>query len=313
MPDTVSQQNTALMQLVRVLKDLGYRFTAITPASHDRVNGRPGNEWAFNLEGIFGWSRPFQASAIPKEAFELMRVAEVVAPHENGWRSLIRVSTLNNLFFLHSAYPTLEANAVFFGPDTYRFVSAIEHHLAMSSASVHRAVDIGCGAGPGAITLASHFPQAEVLAGDINVSALHLTAINAHLAGARVRPCYSDLLHNIKGMFDFIVANPPYLIDPAQRTYRHGGGQLGSGMSLDIIDAALPRLSPGGTLLLYTGTVIVNGIDRFCLAVEQKLCNVDAQWRYAEIDPDVFGEELSSEIYRDADRIAALTLTVTAH
>jgi hypothetical protein len=35
------------------------------------------------------------------------------------------------------------------------------------------------------------------------------------------------------------------------------------------------------------------------------------RWSYAEVDPDVFGEELETPAYADADRIAAVVLTVT--
>lgn len=311
-PGTNNPQNAALIQLGHALKDCGYRFTTVTPATHSRINGRPGNEWACNLEGIFGWSRPFPSSLLSNEMFELMHTAEVIVPHANGWRSLLRVSSLKNDLFFHSAYPTLEPNAVFFGPDTYRFVAAIERQIAIAPMPVYRAADIGCGAGPGAIAIASNFPRAEVLAVDINDRALRFTAVNAFLAEAEnVLPCNSNLLYEVEGMFDLIVANPPYLVDSARRAYRHGGGLLGSGLSLEIIDTALHRLSPGGTLLLYSGTVILNGLDRFRVDVEQKLTNSGISWNYSEIDPDVFGEELLEEPYEDADRIAIVILTIT--
>lgn len=312
LPDTESVRDAALVGLAHALKKRGYCFTTVTPATHARVNSRRGNEWASNLEGIFGWSRLFQRQIIPEEIFELMQAANAVAPHDDGWRSLVRASTLNDRLFFHSAYPTAEADAVFFGPDTYRFITAIDHHFAVSSTPVHRAVDVGCGAGSGAFAVACHKPQAEVLAVDINDSALRFTSINATFAGiSNISPRYSDLLNNVDGTFDLIVANPPYLVDSAQRAYRHGGGSLGAGLSLDIIDAALQRLNPDGTLLLYTGAAIINGVDPFHLAAERKLCDARVQWRYLEIDPDIFGEELLSEAYIDADRIAAVLLTVT--
>ncbi|MGH8462790.1 MAG: SAM-dependent methyltransferase, partial [Pseudomonas sp.] len=34
-------------------------------------------------------------------------------------------------------------------------------------------------------------------------------------------------------------------------------------------------------------------------------------WRYRELDPDVFGEQLSEPGYQQVERIAAVTLTVT--
>ena len=109
--------------------------------------------------------------------------------------------------------------------------------------------------------------------------------------------------------FDFIIANPPYLIDAAKRTYRHGGGELGNELSLDIVDTATQRLNAGGTLLLYTGVAIVAGHDAFLAVAEEKLKRAGFTFNYSEIDPDIFGEELLSAPYNKADRIAAVVLT----
>ena len=212
------------------------------------------------------------------------------------------------MLFVHSAYPTSGEDAVFFGPDTYRFAQAI---AALPPAPVRRAVDIGCGAGPGAVLLARTYPAAEVFGIDINEAALRLTRVNAGRAGVAVEAVESDLLKSVPGVFDLIVANPPYLIDPAERAYRHGGGALGAGLSLDIVDVALERLAPGGTLLLYTGSAIVGGVDAFRDAVAERLAEREVAWRYREMDPDVFGEELADGAYVEADRIAAVTLTIS--
>lgn len=145
---------------------------------------------------------------------------------------------------------------------------------------------------------------------DINDAALQMTRINADAAGVpNVTTVHSDLFANLDGQFDMIVANPPYLNDPLQRAYRHGGGELGSGLSLRIARAARERLSPGGTLLLYTGSPIVGGVDRLLQAVEQDFAGCDLSWSYEEIDPDVFGEELETSAYSTVDRIAAVVLT----
>ncbi|MDQ6685143.1 MAG: class I SAM-dependent methyltransferase, partial [Pseudomonadota bacterium] len=236
-----------------------------------------------------------------------------LVPHGSGWRSTLRASTLDGRLYFHSAFPTTEANAVFFGPDTYRFAAAVEAHLA-AGGPVRRAVDIGCGAGPGAIVVASARPDAEVVAVDINDAALRLTTVNASLAGAaHVRACRSDLLSAVEGDFDLIVANPPYLLDPGERVYRHGGGGLGEGLSLAIADVAGSRLAPGGVLLLYTGSVIVDGVDGFGAAVLRRLEAAGLAASYRELDPDVFGEELLEPAYAQADRIAAVLLTATRH
>jgi methylase of polypeptide subunit release factors len=303
-----SAQGDSLLRLGRVLQESGYRFTTVSPATHARVNARPQNQWARSVEDVFGWSRPFRAGVLPDGLLELMQATGELRTHGEGWRSTIRASTLDGALFFHSAYPTTRGDAVFFGPDTYRFASAIDRHLATGQ-PVGRAVDIGCGAGPGAVIVARARPGADVLAVDINDHALRYTRVNAALAKtANVVACRSDLLGSLDGRFDLIVANPPYLLDGDERVYRHGGGGLGEGLSLAIADLAGTRLAPGGTLLLYTGSAVCRGVDRFRELVTARLQAAGLEWDYDEIDPDVFGEELLEPAYAEADRIAAVVV-----
>lgn len=121
----------------------------------------------------------------------------------------------------------------------------------------------------------------------------------------------SDLLQGITGTFDLIVANPPYMLDVGERTYRHGGGALGAELSLRIVEQACERLTTGGSLLLYTGVAIVEGRDALLDAIRLRLAGPQWAWVYREIDPDVFGEQLSEPGYQQVERIAAVALTVT--
>lgn len=311
-PATTPDPTKALELLVETLRAADYHFITPTPASHARVNARPGNAWARDLQGVFGWSRPFSREVLPESLIDALAAAELLTPVPGGWRSRVRVSSLGDQLFVHSAYPTEEADAVFFGPDTYRYANALEAQLRFETGTIRRAVDIGSGAGPGAILVALVRPDAEVLAVDINQRALALTRVNAALAGAdNLQARYSNLLKDVDGDFDFILSNPPYLVDPGERAYRHGGGALGAGLSLAILDTALERLAPGGTLLLYTGVAMVEGRDPFLEEVRTRLADQDVAWRYRELDPDVFGEELESGVYAHTDRIAAVVLTVT--
>ncbi len=306
-----SHDEAALLRLAAALRDGGYQFVTPTPATHARVNSRPGNAWGSSLTDVFGWSRPFRDGALPAVTVAMMRDAGVLHGGADSTRSLLRLSSLGGMHFLHSAYPTEAADAVFFGPDTYRFAAAIATWLDYAR-PVRRAVDVGCGAGPGALVVARSRPGAEVLAVDINESALRLTRVNAALNGAaRVSAVRSDILSGVDGSFDLIVSNPPYLADPAERAYRHGGGPLGAALSLAILDAALDRLAPGGTLLLYTGAAIVDGYDAFRAAAVERCQAAGCAWQYREVDPDVFGEELERGPYVGTDRIAAVVLTAT--
>jgi methylase of polypeptide subunit release factors len=107
---------------------------------------------------------------------------------------------------------------------------------------------------------------------------------------------------------DVIVANPPYLLDPAGRQYRDGGHPLGTGLAERIASDALHRLRPGGLLVLYTGSPVVDGIDPFRRALDGLLERSCSMASIRELDPDVFGEELDSPGYADVDRIALLAV-----
>jgi methylase of polypeptide subunit release factors len=300
----------ALRALGALLRERGYRFITPTPATHARINARAGNERGRSVEDVLGWSRPFDREAIPEQVFLLLQSAGQLEQVDELWRSLIRASTIDGQLFFHSAFPTTGADAVFFGPDTYRFCTAIEHHLRTLNTPVKRVADIGCGSGAGGIIIARALPEARVMLGDINEAALRLAKINVEVSGLKnIEVVESDLLKNIPGEFDMVVANPPYLRDPLQRTYRHGGGEFGERLSLDIIEAAIDRLAPGGTLLLYTGSAIREGEDLFGAAAAAKLEQAGVQYEYRELDPDVFGEELEHAPYDRVDRIAVVQLT----
>jgi len=311
-----AQADAALLALGKALQAAHYQHVTVTPATHARVLRRAPGAGPASLADVFGWSRPFREVDLPSDIVALMRAAGVLRADGKRWRSLVRASRLGSELYFHSAYPTSAENAVFFGPDTYRFVRALRADLGPNP--VERAVDIGCGAGAAAIAIALHAPEADVLAIDINDAALRMTGINAALAGAaNVRPLHSDLLKAADGQFDLIVANPPYLLDPGERAYRHGGGELGAGLSLDIVRASLARLAPGGRLLMYTGVAMVDGTDPFLTRIAPLLDACGACWDYDEIDPDVFGEELDETQYSCAggpvERIAAVWLRVVCN
>ena len=303
----VQGQDAFLLALGEALQAAHYRHVTVTPATHARVLRRAAGTAVASLADVFGWSRPFRETDLPAQIVALMRAAGVLHADGDRWRSLVRASSVGTTLHFHSAYPTGADNAVFFGPDTYRFVRALRAEAGTDP--VRRAADIGCGAGTAAIAIALHAPGAEVLALDINDDALRMTRINAALAGAaNVKTLHSDLLTAVDGQFDLIVANPPYLLDPARRAYRHGGGALGAGLSVDIVQASLARLAPGGRLLLYTGVAIVDGIDLFLARIAPLLDAAGACWDYEEIDPDVFGEQLDDAQYCRVERIASVWL-----
>ena len=305
----------ALLSLGRWLRSTGYTFTTVTPATQARVNARPHAAQARDLRGVFGWSRPFARSLLPAEALQALDDGGLAEPCAHGLlRSRVRFSSLHGRLYAHSAYPTTEADAVFFGPDTVRFVDLVRAELERQPLrSGARIVDMGCGAGPGGLAAAEAGAEAhpQLVLSDINPRALRFAAANAALVGQeRVTFAQGDLFAAVEGDFDLIVANPPYLNDAAERTYRHGGGRFGEGLSARIVREGMDRLAPGGRLVLYTGVAIAEGEDALLAQLQPHLQARGWPWRYRELDPDVFGEELEQPAYADAERIAAVALVV---
>lgn len=302
----------ALVQLGRRLQADQYQFTTVTPLTHQRNNARERNHQAQSLRDIFGWNRPFASDLLPEAELQALLSHAIIRAHAGLWISEVRWSSLHDHLFVHSAFPTVSNDSVFFGPDTYRFAQAIEEHLRTSTHPIRTAVDIGCGSGAGAILIAKARHDAQVLALDINPTALRFTAVNAALAEVdNVSAWHSDLLASASGEFDLIVANPPYMQDTQKRAYRHGGERLGSELSVRIVEQAIGRLTVGGSLVLYTGSPWVEGVDLFLEHARPLVDKPGLSWSYREMDPDVFGEELDTETYVNAERIAAVVLTVT--
>lgn len=301
-PTAESSTEHALLFVGRWLLAQGYGFTTITPASHARVNARPTAKFARDLRDVFGWSRPFERTLLPKEVFDALVEAGAAVEQNGALRSAVRYSSLGDNLFVHSAYPTTEADAVFFGPDTYRYAQS----LSRLPGRFGRAIDIGAGSGAGLLSMADRCEN--ITCADINGRALSFARVNATLCGVRAQVVHSDVLRGVEGDFDLIVSNPPYLVDCKARAYRHGGDR-GIELPARIVEEGLGRLRVGGTLCVYTGTPVVGGEDLFRTRTARMLTGFDV--RYEALDVDVFGEELDEPAYADVDRIALVSLTAT--
>ena len=308
----------SLLRLAGWLQGEGYRFTTVTPATHARVNAREQARLARSLRDVFGWSRAFAPTLLPQAALEPLRAGGLLLEGTDGLlRSAVRFSSIGSHLFAHSGFPTVEGDAVFFGPDTYRFVDLIAQELRHQPLPPGaRILDVGCGSGAGGVmaALAAREAAPRLALTDINERALRFATANAaHANCGDAELAQGDLFHALDGQYDLIVANPPYLNDGAQRLYRHGGGRWGEALSARIVQEGIERLAPEGRLVLYTGAVMVEGRDPLLEALRPHLEAAGHPWRYHELDPDVFGEELDEPAYADAERIAAVALVVQRH
>lgn len=128
-----------------------------------------------------------------------------------------------------------------------------------------RVADIGTGSGILAVTLAAELPAAEVVATDLSGDALEVARQNAERLGVADRVTFikTSYLDDVDGIFDLVVANPPYVRDgdkiALSRDVRHEpevalfGGPDGLRDVVGVLDAAVQRVKPGGWFVMEFG------------------------------------------------------------
>jgi release factor glutamine methyltransferase len=147
-------------------------------------------------------------------------------------------------------------------PETEELVELLQSRIQNPES---RIADIGTGSGVIALSLAAKFPQAEIVAIDLSDEALALARKNAEQLGlnARIQFVKSNLLAEVDGVFDFVIANLPYistqdrhllsrevLRDPEIALF---AGAKGDELIRALIEQAPPHLRPGGWLTLELG------------------------------------------------------------
>lgn len=128
-------------------------------------------------------------------------------------------------------------------------------------------VDLCCGAGPIALSLAYEVPNAQVFGVDASEEAVALSKKNArrnHLKNVKIsRGDIRDggLMRSLDGAVDLVVSNPPYIppdqvpLEPEVRDYDpdlalYGGGLDGLVLPRAAIVCAARLLKPGGLVVL---------------------------------------------------------------
>jgi len=308
------QSHQDLSELLHFIAKQEYRFVSVTPATHERYLSR-GIAVGNLLRDIFGWNLPFKKDLLPPPLRHLMSQAGALAPCGEYVKSNVRIASVGDDVFLHSAFPTTASDAVFLGPDTYRFVRLIRHNFpAISRAGEPlRILDIGCGSGAGGMAAVRALEPGHpytLTMNDINPLALEYTLVNAQTANMTINILPGDVFETLEGQFDLILSNPPYMNDVSGRIYRDGGSRLGLDLSVRITQHAIEHLAPGGRLILYTGVAMTDQSDPFLSELLPILTEMDCHWSYEEIDPDIFGEELAQPGYESVCRIAAVGLIV---
>jgi len=150
-------------------------------------------------------------------------------------------------------------------PDTETVVAAALDH-AGDRAAVRRVLDLGTGSGAILLALLAECPYAFGLGVDLSAGALAVARANAAASGLAGRACFvrGDWAEAVRGRFDIVAANPPYVATGTIATLepevaRHeplaalDGGSDGLRCYRAIVPA-LPRLiAPGGVAVVEIG------------------------------------------------------------
>jgi ribosomal protein L3 glutamine methyltransferase len=160
----------------------------------------------------------------------------------------------------------------------------------LSAVAAPRILEIGTGSGCIAVACAFAFPGAFVVATDVSADALAVARANVtrHGVAERLALLRADLLEGIRGPFDLIVTNPPYVPEedlrdmPPEFRWEPRAALAGGADGLDlvrrIVNGAAARLAPTGLLAIEVGA----GVE----ALERAFPRVPFTWAEFEAGGD---------------------------
>ncbi|HLF69569.1 MAG TPA: peptide chain release factor N(5)-glutamine methyltransferase [Actinomycetota bacterium] len=140
----------------------------------------------------------------------------------------------------------------------------VEHALALlPSTDGARVIDIGTGSGAIGASIAAERPRVSVWATEVSPQAAEWARRNFARLGVSVELFEGDLFCGLRGPFDLVVSNPPYLssdevddlpFDVATHEPRIAltAGPTGLEVPARIIEQSATRLAPRGALVMET-------------------------------------------------------------
>jgi len=153
-----------------------------------------------------------------------------------------------------------------------------------------RIVDVGTGSGCIALALAKELPQAEVHATDNSPGALQIARVNLarHQLDTRVQFYQADLLQGLGEGFDFVISNPPYVVESEEdsvqlevRKFEPRQAVFAGPTGLEVIERLIPQaydaLKPGGWLVMEISGTIVDGVKNLLREWDDVQINNDLQ------------------------------------
>jgi release factor glutamine methyltransferase len=146
-------------------------------------------------------------------------------------------------------------------PETEFLIEAVLKLAPKPGSSI---LDVCTGSGCIAITVKLEFPDSLVFASDLSWNALEIAHKNSLNLKAPLHLVNADLLHPVKGQWDMILSNPPYIplsdkaslpkdvanYEPSLALF---GGVTGLEISQEILKLASNLLKSGGYLMMEIG------------------------------------------------------------
>ena len=115
-------------------------------------------------------------------------------------------------------------------------------------------LEVGCGSGFLSIVAAKG--GATVTATDINEEAVEITKLNTKANSFAIKAVKSDMFSAIKGTFDLIIFNPPYLpVEEGETDPTYAGGKSGREVIERFAAGVKSRLKPNGSVLMVISSL----------------------------------------------------------
>ncbi|MDH3364660.1 MAG: class I SAM-dependent methyltransferase [Thermoplasmata archaeon] len=115
------------------------------------------------------------------------------------------------------------------------------------------------GSGSGLIAIHAAKAGADVVAADISPHAVECTRRNALRNGAQIEVVQSDLFENVRGNFDVIAFNPPYLaVEETSSSWIEkswSGGEDGADVAGPFLEQASKHLTPNGRIYIILSSL----------------------------------------------------------
>lgn len=179
-------------------------------------------------------------------------------------------------------------------PETELLIDIAKRHFSKEAAIA--VLDIGTGSGCIAVTLASEFPNAKVIATDVSIPALHIAKKNSQSLRASVNVIENDILQGFQSEteYDLIVSNPPYIAHSEKHTlpenvlqYEPHLALFGAETDALIFYRAIAHVA--ASVLYDGGMLAVEVNERLAVAVQTIFST--SGFLETQVYPDFFGKD----------------------